>query len=139
MEVVLIQGKGEDRLQLSVNVSKEVADMMQIIKAEGYEDWTNRDFDLYKAAERRLNKHVDEDELAEKLDVVEAKRKKKHKKTDEEIEQIIHKILLVFLCIIGVALIVAMIVWGPLMILFGAGVLGYVFSEVGNSMFGKGK
>ena len=141
MEVVLIQGKGEDRMQLSVNVSEEVADMMQAIEAEGKEDWTDRGFELYRAAERRLNEHVDEDALAEKLDVVEAQqqKKKKHKMTDEEIDHLIHTILMVILGIIGVALIVAMIVWGPLMILFGVGVLGYVLSEAGNSMFGKGK
>ena len=93
--MVLIQGKGEDRMQLSVNVSEEVADMMQAIEAEGKDDWTDRGFELYRAAERRLNEHVDEDALAEKLDVVEAqqrKKKKKHKKTDEEIDQIIHTI-----------------------------------------------
>ena len=142
MEVVLIQGKGEDRMQLSVNVSEEVADMMQAIEAEGNEDWTDRGFELYRAAERRLNEHVDEDKLAEKLDVVEAqqqKKKKKHKKTDEEIDQIIHTILIVVLCIIGVALIVALIVWGPLALLIGVGALCWVLSEAGSSLFGKGK
>ena len=139
MEVVLIQGKGEDRLQLSVNVSEEVADMMQTIEAEGKEDWTDRGFELYRAAERRLKKHVDEDKLAETLDIVEAEKKRKDKMTDEQIDHVIHTILMVILGIIGVALIVAMIVWGPLMILFGVGVLGYVLSEAGSSMFGKGK
>ena len=59
MEKLFIQGKGDDQIQLSVNVSKEEEAMMRSIKEEGIEVWTDRDVDLYNEAKRRLENEVD--------------------------------------------------------------------------------
>lgn len=81
MEKLFVQGKGDDQVQLSVNVSKEEEAMMRSIKKEeGSEVWTDRDIDLYKEAKRRLENEVDIVKPKEKLVFEDVQQKKKNKK-----------------------------------------------------------
>ena len=81
MEKLFVQGKGDDQVQLSVNVSKEEEAMMRSIKKEeGSEVWTDRDIDLYKEAKRRLENEVDIVKPKEKLVFEDVQQKKKDKK-----------------------------------------------------------
>ena len=132
MEKLFIQGKGDDQIQLSVNVSKEEEAMMRSIKEEGIEVWTDRDVDLYKEAKRRLENEVDI--LKPKKVVIEdvQQEKKAKKKKGVGTEDIV---LIILGCIV-----VAGIIWfiesgGIVTIAIVLFLLKFSF----DSLFGKGK
>lgn len=132
MEKLFIQGKGDDQIQLSVNVSKEEEAMMRSIKEEGIEVWTDRDVDLYNEAKRRLENEVDI--LKPKKVVIEdvQQEKKAKKKKGVGTEDVV---LIILGCIV-----VAGIIWfiesgGIVTIAIVLFLLKFSF----DSLFGKGK
>lgn len=129
MEMLFVQGKGDDQVQLSVNVSKEEEAMMRSIKEEGSEDWTDRDIDLYKAAKRRLENEVGIVKSKEKLVIEDVQQKKKDKKKKSIGFSGI--VLIIIWCIVGGGIIWFLLDGGIIKLALILGVVGH--------LFGKGK
>lgn len=52
--IVLHQGKDEDALEMTIEVSDEEFEMMEQIRRFSHDNWEGQEFDLLKEAKKRL-------------------------------------------------------------------------------------
>lgn len=103
--IVLHQGKGEDALEMTIEVSDEEYEMMEHIRRFSHDNWDGQEFDLLKEAKKRLkDSHKTYTTINSNTNNTGAERKNKRLKNNKRLRLMVYTMIGVIAVLVAVGL-----------------------------------